>query len=190
MNQINIGDRGNNQDLFTDLFSHEVAERISAGDGTGIEMNATNANTDGEYQNAQISDNEPDDGNYMYRLNGANGQLVQAYWSIKDNGFVVPDGNSQKVYLYPTWKSSPSLYFTGESELDINGDQHGYGSNDNAIISTASNGALSVNLNGQTVTFNPGQISTLYVSTGGGANNISVLSTPKTATSRSPASAT
>src|SRR5262249_38988271 len=57
MNHVWI-DTGTNEDSFTDLFSHELVERISAGGG-GILMNAS-VNISGEYQNSQIADNEPD----------------------------------------------------------------------------------------------------------------------------------
>jgi hypothetical protein len=51
----------------------------------------------------QISDNEPELGNihYAYRLGGIGGNLVQPYWSVKDQAFIVPDGSSQRLDLYP-----------------------------------------------------------------------------------------
>jgi hypothetical protein len=88
------------EDNFTDLFSHELVERISDGTGYGIGMWAPK-NISGEWQNAQIADNEPDGGRYTYRLNGPAGPLVQAYWSIADQAFIVPDG------LIP---GGPSMY--------------------------------------------------------------------------------
>jgi hypothetical protein len=100
-NGINI-DNGTWEDGFTDLFSHELVERISDGTGAGIGMNApVDAGTDGETKNAQIADNEPDAMNYTYRLNGT--IMVQAYWSVVDQMFIVPDGNQQTVILTPRW---------------------------------------------------------------------------------------
>ena len=111
-NTIRI-DNGTIEDSFTDLFTHELAERISDGTGQGIGMNAP-TNITGEYQNAQISDNEPDGGNYTYRLNGS--VLVQAYWSIVDQAFIVPDGKQQNIVLDPIWEgiSPTSFSFTGQ----------------------------------------------------------------------------
>jgi hypothetical protein len=80
INHIWIGAGGANEDNFTDVFSHEIAERISDGTSGGIKMNAP-VNISGEYQNAQISDNEPNGVRYAGRLGG--NVLVQAYWSIE-----------------------------------------------------------------------------------------------------------
>jgi hypothetical protein len=111
-NGININN-GTNEDVFTDLFSHEIVERISEGTGAGIGMNApVDAGTDHETHNAQIADNEPDGGNYTYRLNGT--ILVQAYWSVVDQKFIVPDGNQETVILTPIWNG---LSFTGTFDL-------------------------------------------------------------------------
>jgi hypothetical protein len=87
---------GSNEGTFTWVFSHELVERISTGTGHGITMNAPrDAGTDGEWQNAQIADNEPD-GTYFARLNVKDPfpWEVQAYWSIADQAFVVPDGTT------------------------------------------------------------------------------------------------
>jgi hypothetical protein len=104
-------DNGTIEDSFTDLFSHELVERISDGTGAGIGMNAP-VNVSGEYSNAQIADNEPDGGRYTYRLN--NSVLVQAYWSIHDQAFIVPDGQQQNTILDPLWKGTS---FTNQSLL-------------------------------------------------------------------------
>jgi hypothetical protein len=98
-NAINI-DNGTNESTFTGALSHELVERISDGTGAGIGMYAP-VNLTGEYQNAQIADNEPNQGNYTYGLPG--GALVQAYWSVVDQKFIVPDGNQQRVTLTPYW---------------------------------------------------------------------------------------
>jgi hypothetical protein len=176
MNQINMGDQGGSADLFTDLLSHEVAERVSAGDETGIEMNATNAHTDGEFQDAQISDNEPDDGNYMYRLNGPGGQLVQAYWSLTYNGFVIPDGNSQVLYLNPHWSSNP-LAFLGTSDLIINGGQQS-SSGDTITLGDDSLGGVSVTLDNQLFQFDFGRITNIFITTSSGSSAVNFLATP------------
>jgi hypothetical protein len=149
MNHIWMGGNAG-EDNFTDLFSHELAERISSGAG-GIQMNATNANTDGEYQNAQISDNEPDNANYTYRLNAS--QQMQAYWSISANEFVVPDGDPGPLYeLTPSWTAGPTPTFNNSFSLAISP-----ASGDNVIISETKdangNNVIDVNWNGHTDTF-------------------------------------
>ncbi len=116
MNHIWMGGNAG-EDAFTEILSHEIAERISAGVG-GILMKATNANTDGEFQNAQIADNEPD-GPYNYRINGS--VAVQAYWSLAAKEFVVPDGDPGHLYeLTPSWSNvSTNPSFNGTFTLTL-----------------------------------------------------------------------
>jgi hypothetical protein len=118
MNHIWIANSGNDENWFTTSFSHELVERMSDGGG-GIKMNARVSLTS-EWQNAQIVDNEPDAGGYDARLQGT--VLVEAYWSISADGFIVPDTTSgPTVYVNPVWNgvntSSPS--FTGKFDLLI-----------------------------------------------------------------------
>jgi hypothetical protein len=194
MNEIFIGDWGGDQDGFTNTFSHEIVERIFSGTTKGLEMNASaDASTDGEFQHAQVSDNEPDHANYTYRLDG--NLQVQAYWSLSapnTNGlnggfgaFVVPDGNQQNVWLDPQWTYTgtdslglPQYSYTRKNVLDIFGDQLGANYNDTITLGTTPNGGVLVTLNGETVAFDPGVIATVFVGTGGGSNTINVLATP------------
>ena len=183
MNEISLGDGGHQPGVFTQLFSHEMAKRISAGDGTGIEMNATNAHTDGEFQNSRISDNEPDDGNYQYRLNGPDGQLVQAYWSITYHGFVVPDDDQQTVYLNPIWGGmSPGStpFYTGQAGLVINGGQMA-NHNDTITLTTnaySSGNGVSVILDGKVYQVRTSQIKSTTVFTSPASSVVNVLATP------------
>jgi hypothetical protein len=159
MNLIWIADSGNNQDTFTDILSHEVAERISDGTSTGIQMSApVNAGTDNEWQNVQICDNEPD-GPYYYRLNGS--LRVQPYWSLTYKAFVVPDGNTQTLYLNPTWNTNPSPpQFLNNSNLTIDFD---------GTLTLQENGSgLSLTLNGEKFAFDPGTINSITVNEGNG----------------------
>jgi hypothetical protein len=169
MNLIWIGDSGNNQDSFTYLFSHEVAERISDGTSTGIEMNAqVDAGTDGEWKGVQISDNEPDGGNYTYRLNGS--LQVQAYWSLTYKAFVVPDGNTQTLYLTPNWNKVPTPpQFQKTSGLTISGD---------GTLTLDENGSgLSITLNGEHFSFDRGKINSITVNEGNGNDTVNVEGT-------------
>jgi hypothetical protein len=184
MNQIFIGDQGNNADRFTDTFSHEMAERISAGDMTGIEMNASTEITS-EYQDSQISDNEPDDFNYTYRINGLNGQLVQAYWSLAYNAFVIPDGNTQAIYLNPIWTTGTMPGFnpprtgpvyTRQASLFISGGQLA-NPDDTITLDETGAGGVSVNQNGEVFQFAPGQISGTLLTTDQAFSTVNVLAT-------------
>jgi hypothetical protein len=176
MNEISIGDANNDPDLFTDLFSHEMAERISAGDLTGIEMNASTA-ISGEFQNAQISDNEPDGSRYTYRINGPSGQLVQAYWSLTFNGFAVPDGNRQIVHLNPNWASGSPPSFLWNAALTITGGQL-VNPNDTITLGETLSGGVSVTLNGELFQFDNGRINDIFVTTSHASSAINVLATP------------
>jgi hypothetical protein len=91
------------KDAFDIFFSHELVERIADGTGIGFGMNAPTTPISTENNNGQIADNEPDGQHYTYRLNGPSGPLVQAYWSIVDQAFIVPDGSPQATVLDPMW---------------------------------------------------------------------------------------
>ncbi|MFO0849862.1 MAG: hypothetical protein U0871_15105 [Gemmataceae bacterium] len=103
-NAIRINN-GTNPDQFTTLFSHELVERISDGTGAGIGVRPAGA---GQNVDGQLADDEPN-GRYYYRLAG--GALVQAYWSVVDRAFVVPDGQPD-VVLDPLWNGA---VFNGNS---------------------------------------------------------------------------
>ncbi len=164
-------DTGTNEDSFTDLFSHELAERISDGGG-GIKMNAS-VNISGEYQNSQIADNEPDGGRYTYRLNGS--VLVQAYWSLTYQAFVVPDGTQQTVYLSPHWNNTK---FSGNFSLKSSGK----GSNQSVTLDTLNDGkgnlSLAITLNGENYQFDPGKITSAVFNLGSGSNTAYLNSLP------------
>jgi hypothetical protein len=201
MNEIFIADWAGDQDGFTDTFSHEIVERIFTGSGNGLTMNASaDASTDGEFQDAQIGDNEPDQANYTYRLDGS--LQVQAYWSLSvpntngvDNGFgafVVPDSNPQNFYLDPQWnfvkdetingKTYPVYSYTKNNQLLIVGDQ--FGAQGNTIaLSTTGNGGVQATLNGDTESFDSFfeqslNVTEVIVQPGAGSSAINVLATP------------
>lgn len=109
-NAININ-AGTVQDVFTEEFSQQLVNRMTDGTGVGIAMNAV-VNLDGHATNAQIADNEPAGGRYTSRINGI--ARVEAYWSVVDQQFIVPDGTQQTVTLQPVWNG---LTFTGQFDL-------------------------------------------------------------------------
>jgi hypothetical protein len=94
-------------DSFSRVFSHELVERISTGTadtGQGQGLRAVSGN--------QIGDGDPDAGNFNYHLNGTTGPVVQAYWSVVDQAFIVPDGGQQSIHLEPIWNGNS---FTGNA---------------------------------------------------------------------------
>jgi hypothetical protein len=118
----------------------------------------------------EIADFEPNGGRYTYRL--GNGTLVQAYWSQKDQQFVVPDGTAQTFTLTPNWVNRPLQIvgaplmkdFQKTFDLTVNGDQLP-GKDDQftvaALTSGPQAGRVSVTLNGETVAIDPNQLRSL-----------------------------
>jgi hypothetical protein len=171
--------------------SHELAERISDGTGNGIGVNGPydpvtkqyiNAG-DNENQNVQICDGEPNGEKYIYPLNGS--VWVQAYWSLSAQAFIVPDGNSQTLYLDGQWdKSNPdSPTFLGTFDLTVKGDQPGKGSNYNDVISVEQvDSGVQVTINGEVFRFDTSenwpittyQFWSITIEPGGGNNTVNV----------------
>ena len=86
-------------DQFSWVFSHEIAERMSAGIGGLSEVSPDSG--------GQIADGEPEGSDYYaWRLNGPDGPVVTSYWSFLDQGFIVPDGNLQRELLVPIWNGA------------------------------------------------------------------------------------
>jgi hypothetical protein len=152
------------KDNFTDLLSHELAETISDPDSAGIRVSPPSPFSG----SGQIGDFEPDGARYVFRLNDPNNDLVQAYWSQQDQAFIIPDGNVQKFNLVPIWNGTT---FSGKFNLNLNGDQ-----GDNIVIGGGT--VVSVTMNNESVTFPFQTIQTVNVNTGGGSNQVQVLSIP------------
>jgi hypothetical protein len=170
-------------DSFTLTFSHELAEAMAV----GIKVSdPAKLNLDPTFD-PQIADGEPElqhaaDGHivghvpYGYRLDG---NLVQAYWSQDDGAFVVPDHpapgqKSQNFVLDPIWSGNT---FTGQYKLRVDGDQLGASFPDQVTIDQPAAG-LRVTLNGEAVTFEPGNVTSIDIDTQGGTNQVNVVSSP------------
>jgi hypothetical protein len=174
-------------DQFTRVLSHEVLESVTdpgggvpqfypgqphgAFTGSGGLLGGIGFN--------ELADGEPDTGGsastpYTYRLpapSGApNGVVVQPYWSRADQAFIVPDGNSQKFSLTPQYAGDR---FLGTYALTVAGDQNA-DPTDAITLDTTAAGGVTVTLNGQTATFDPGKISSITVNPGGGTNTINI----------------
>jgi hypothetical protein len=168
------------KDSFTTLFSHEVAEAMAP----GVKVSDPGNFSGGKAY--QIADNEPEALNqphYTYRLNG---NLVQAYWSQADGGFIVPDQTivpgqpQQKFILQPRWCGNT---FSGKYDLYVTGDQLGVGYNDQIALDysagvSGSPDTVSVTENGESVSFDSSQINSIGVDTKWGTNRVSVNGVP------------
>jgi hypothetical protein len=165
----------NAQDFVTMVGSHEIGEALTDPQTfTGY----TTKSGSGWFLfplSGEVGDFEPD-GNYTYRLNGS---LVQALWDANAQAFTVSDGNGQNFTILPQWTGNLLLgYQYVGNKLHVGGDQLGTNYNDAVTVNSTSNGGLTVTLNGQTATFEPGQITSLEVVTGGGTNTVNILGLP------------
>jgi hypothetical protein len=153
---------GINTDVFTSVFSHELAEAISDPNGAGgiTPPPMLPASLAGS---AQIGDNEPDARRYGYRLNGV---VVQPYWSADpaDQKYIVPDGNTQSFTLDPKpgWIGTG---FSGRYDLTFSTP-----AGSSVTLDKLPNGNLQVQVNGQTATFDPvwNQLNSITIQSGGG----------------------
>jgi hypothetical protein len=152
-------------DTFTQVFSHELAEAmvptIHVSDPGNLGLGY------------QVADGEPEyfGSGYGYRLNGVR---VQAYWSQKDNAFVVPDGNRQTFLL--SWAHST---FDESYTLFAGGDQLGVAYDDSIDVTrtphtSAPSTGTRVTMNGESVDFDSGVIQNIDVYTGSGLNQVHV----------------
>jgi hypothetical protein len=133
-------------DYVTQNISHEVVETM-----TDPHLDGWQDYTVQTIEN-EIADREAQA--YLYRLNG---YLVQAYWSQSDGAYRVDDGTSQ-------------TFSVDHRKLIVNGDQAGYGHTDLVSVNVNAAGGVSVTLNGEVVSFEPGRISSIVVNTGAGSN--------------------
>jgi hypothetical protein len=157
-------------DSITVITSHETAEAMTDPSSIGWVVQPGAFWPGGSSGYWEIGDLEAQD--YTYRINGS---LTQAFWDNNAQAFTVSEGNAEKIYVYPQWNTSNQHV---GNILDIFGDQLGANFNDTVTINTTPNGGLWVNFNGQVVSFDPGQITTLGIITGGGANTVNVMATP------------
>jgi hypothetical protein len=147
-------------DTYTESLSHELAEAMTDPNPlSGISSIQPGWSLFTGQGPDEIGDFEPSNFNYGYRL--SNGVMVQPYWSQADRAFVVPDGTSDRFYLTPQWDSMNR--FQGTYVLEVDGEQGVYGSRSSTTLDTTSQGGVLVTLNGQTVSFDPGQISRVVI---------------------------
>jgi hypothetical protein len=116
-----IAGAGVDVDACTEILSHELVESLSG--SVQVQQSSQFAKTSG----TQIADGEPNTFSpsgkeYAFPVNGI---LVQAYWSDRDQAFLVPDGSAQTTTLAPVWQGTT---FTGQFNTVIPTSAGGAGS--------------------------------------------------------------
>ncbi|HLJ95960.1 MAG TPA: hypothetical protein VKU02_22490, partial [Gemmataceae bacterium] len=177
-----------NLDFSTQVFSHELAEVITApSTGTRVKPGSTfpgNTTAGSAEDPGQIADNEPNN-NYVYRIGGPSGQLVQAYWSNSspDAGYyIVTDDNTYNMEIDPnpwTLNGNNLLAFSGGT-LVVNTNQPGVPANQDFSIDTVqmpTGTGMQVIMDGDRYDFEPGQITSIQLDTANDSESIQVNST-------------
>ena len=152
-----------NLDTYTKVLSHEVAELTVNPDGYSA-LTASNAwaipstrallpQRAAEFQ----SDLRLRGQNYTARLGGVD---VQSYWSQQYQDFIIPDNNTQE-------------FFVDNGVLSLVGGQNGI-VNNTFSVETTSLGGLEADMNGESVVFDPGEISSVNVVGGAGHDTLNI----------------
>ncbi len=153
-----------NLDTYTTTLSHEVAEltvnpvAYEVGTGTyrfGWEVNPGASFPNPPGNSNQICDYEAQ--NYTARLLGVD---VQSYWSQTNQAFIIPDNNTQNFYV-------------NNGVLTLQGNQNGILSN-SFSVETTSAGDFEADMNGESVVFDPGEITSVRVFGGSGGDSLHV----------------
>lgn len=156
-------------DRFTKFLSHEIAEIITDYNQNGYEVNTPPAWTGGG--DDQIGDKEAN----SYFLRMSNGIDVQALWSAKDLAYAISDGTSQIFNLHPNWNGNS---FTGTYNLKVIGDQNFTNMKDDVVVGTNAGGGVQLTLDGETVSYDAGQISKVTLETGFFENTVTYNGLP------------
>src|SRR5262249_30688151 len=119
----------------------------------------------------QIADFEPDNG-YTYRLNGYN---VEAYWSVNDLAFIVPDGKTQTVTLTPIWTQDTTIPSTKQWSFQFAYKLSVHGQ---SITLDSASGNLSVNVDGGQFQFDAGTIHNITLNTGAATDTVTIKNLP------------
>jgi hypothetical protein len=189
-------------DNFSHVFSHELAESMSSPDGDGYMVNPgagwpnqpTSILGFGISGWGQIGDFEPDQ-HYLFHM--TSGVQVQAYWSLNDQAFIVPDGSALHQF-YVTPMDNPAYVpiplggqiMTGFSVSGYNLDilaYQGAPTNDqieismvpnpiNGLPTDPANGSqeIQITVNGETAWFDDRTIKNLNIYAGGGQTTLTL----------------
>jgi hypothetical protein len=162
-------------DTETDLFSHELVESITDSDvQTGWQVtNLSYPSTAPFYQapNAEICDNEAQ----LY-VGYENGVLVQSYYSANTDTFVIPGATYLNLAL-----NNGQLSIGNSTGLDPFGDTATMA--DLFTIGPSASGGVQITINDQTVTYPPGQITSISLVCPRTLNTIALQGVPAGVTS-------
>ena len=145
----------NNVDSLTKIFSHELAEAASDPQGSALQVDPRNSSSWHE-----ICDGTP--ASFDYRLNGVQ---VQSYVSTKYHAYIIPTGQRQDFFLSAVGGT-----------LTINGDQLA-STDDTITVDRTGTGGVAVTLNGETASFDSGQVGSIVINSGAGNDTINILAT-------------
>jgi hypothetical protein len=129
-------------DTVTNVFSHELVESVTDPEGTAIQVNPRNSSSWNE-----VADGNAENGQFWYRLGG---YKVQSYLSVNNAAYAVNTNQTQNFWV------------DGTGLLTIKGDQL-LNKNDQISVGLTTAGGVYATLNGETVTFDPGQITGVKV---------------------------
>jgi hypothetical protein len=205
VNDANLDIGVGNLSNFGRLFSHELAERMSSGAAGDITtyisptavtyLSTPGATIPAVYtapgSGGQIADGEPEQfgTTYNFRLNGPSGPIVQAYYSLSLQAYVVNDADpTQDFVLTPHWQvNGPTTWADAQHQTgQVNAQFLNYDltlnvhSGDTLTIdappSGQAPGPVKITWNGHTETFDPGSLSTIQIiGVGIGNHTINVL---------------
>ena len=158
-----------NLDQFSRVLSHELVDLMPDWDDDGFKVDSSTPAPAGSGN--QMADYECN--SYYFRL--SNGVDVQPAWSRQDSyfgtagAFAVYDGTNQKFFLDPSgpaaspnWTNTPQGWsFNGQYALTIQGDQTG--TDDVITVGTGPNGGVQITQNGETINFDPNQITGITI---------------------------
>jgi adhesin HecA-like repeat protein len=156
---------------YTRTFGHEVMEAMTDPDQDGLGF------TNGD----EICDGPAS--THLHTITGTDpvsqqaiSLTVQAVWSKQDQAYVIADGSSIITHGIISTPGPSQLFRITGTSLTVKGDQL-TNSNDTVTLDVASDGGLSVNLNGEAVHFNPGEITSVSTPLGYGNDTVNLLHT-------------
>lgn len=127
-------------DTVTEVFTHELIEAVTDPEGTAVQVKPRNASNWNEVADGPAQ-------RYAYRVGG---YLEQSYLSVRDNAYVVPDGNGQNVQV------------SAARVLTVNGDQLA-DKDDTIVVRRSTAGGIEVVLNGETFSFDAGAVRSVTI---------------------------
>jgi hypothetical protein len=166
-------------DSITTAFSHVLVGTVtdpvptdSSGVPSGFFDPVPGPFISGPAPNTYSDDFAPDltSGEAEYYVGYENGFAVQSYWSQESQQFIIPRATQYNVSV-------------NYGILSVSRDLAGPLSNASVAVSSTSSGGVELTVNGDTTEFDPGQVTSIDVSLGGGTNTVDLQAVPSGVTS-------